>query len=282
LFSTFLRMEKTGDGPSLPNFLSTHPLTTRRIEEIDKMLLPTDPAQRVARNDYLGRVNGLIFGANPRQGYVEGGAFYHPDMQFMMRIPAGWKYQNSPKQFVMAPEDEKAGVFLTTETSPKDLSAYMQEKLAAFKESQVQELSRGSQWINGLSAMRGLYDIRPKVAADEQSQPEPGTPMTVEIRCIRKGGQIFTFLSTTATETFKNYEGAIDGTIRSFQTLSDPNKLNRRAWRVGLQAARRGETLKSILVRAKIDQKLWKAHELMNGLSIEMAIDSDRQLKILR
>ena len=282
LFGTFLRMEQSGGGPSLPNFLSTHPLTTRRIEEIDKMLLPTDPGQRVARNDYLNRVNGLVFGANPRQGYVEGGAFYHPDMQFMMRIPAGWKYQNSPKQFVMAPEDEKAGVFLTAETSAQDLSVYMKEKLAAFKESQVKELSRGSQWINGLSAWRGLYDIRPKVQADQATQEDQGTPMTVDIRCIRKGGQIFTFLSTTASETFRSYEGAIDGAIRSFQTLTEPDKLNRRAWRLGLQGARRGETLKSILVRAKIDQKLWKAHELMNGLSVDMAIDADRQLKILR
>ena len=282
LFTTFLRMEKSGEGPSLPNFLSTHPLTTRRIEEIDKMLLPTDAGQRIARSDYLGRVNGLVFGDNPRQGFVEGGAFYHPELQFMIQIPKGWKYQNSPKQFIMAPEDEKAVVFLTTETSAKDLSEFMKEKLASYKESQVQELRRGALQINGLNAVRGVYDIRPKVQQDQQNQKEQGTPMTVDIHCIRKGGQIFTFLSTTASSTFQGYEPIIDGAIRSFQTLSDPNKLNRRAWRVGLQNGRRGETLKAILQRLKVDQKMWKAHELMNGMSVDMALDTDRAVKFLR
>ena len=282
VFTTLLRMETSGEGPSIPNFLSTHPLTTRRIEEIDKMLLPTDPEQRVARSDYLSRVNGMIYGDNPRQGYVEGGAFYHPDLQFMIQIPKGWKYQNSPKQFVMAPDDEKIAVLLTAETSPKDLSEYLAEKLVSYKESQVQELSRGALQINGLNAFRGVYDIRPKVQADQANTDDQGTPMTVDIHCIRKGGQIFTFLSTTASSTFQGYEPTIDGAIRSFQTLTDPAKLNRRAWLVGLQNGRRGETLKAILQRLKVDQKMWKAHELMNGMSVDMALDTDRQVKILR
>ncbi|MGD0781411.1 MAG: M48 family metalloprotease [Candidatus Aminicenantales bacterium] len=281
LFTTFLRLEQSGGGPSLPNFLSTHPLTSRRIEEINKMLLPADPGRRVARNDYLGRVDGLVYGNNPRQGYVESGAFYHPDLQFMIIIPKGWKYQNTPKRFVMVPQDEKAAVFLTTEASAKDLSEFMKDKLASYKESQVQELSRGALRINGLSAFRGLYDIRPKVRQGQQNQADQGTPMTVDIRCIRKGGQIFTFLSTTASSSFKGYEPAIDGAIRSFQALSDADKLNRRAWRVGLQSGRRGETLKAILLRLKVDQKLWKAHELMNGMLADSALDADRMIKFL-
>ena len=280
LFTTFLQMEKSGEGPSLPNFLSTHPLTTRRIEEINKMLLPADPGQRVARSDYLGRINGLVYGENPRQGFVEGGAFYHPDLQFMIRIPQGWKYQNSASQFVMAPQDEKAAVLLSTEQSARDLAEYMKDKLASYKEAQVQELSRGSLWINGLSAFRGIYDIRPK--AQENQQADQGTPMTVDIHCIRKGGQIFTFLSTTASADFRGYEPTIDGAIRSFQTLTEPDKLNRRAWRVGLQPGKRGETLRAILQRLKVNQKQWKAHELMNGMSADMALDTDRSVKVLR
>ncbi len=280
IFTTLLRMEQSGEGPSIPNFLSTHPLTARRIEEIDKMLLPTDPDQRVARSDYLGRINGLIFGDDPRQGFVEGGAFYHPGLQVMIRIPKGWKYQNSPKQFVMAPDDEKAAVFLSTEQSAKDLAEYMNDKLVSYKESQVQELSRGALQINGLNAFRGVYDIRPKVQENEPA--DQGTPMTVDIHCIRKGGQIFTFLSTTASADFKGYETTIDGAIRSFQTLTEPDKLNRRAWKVGLQNGRRGETLKAILQRLNVNQKLWKAHELMNGMTVDMALDTDRAVKFLR
>ena len=135
-------MEKSGQGPRLPNFLSTHPLTERRIEEINKMLEPADAGLRVARPEYLRRIDGMVFGDNPRQGYVEAGAFYHPDLQFALKVPQGWKYQNSPKQFIMAPDDEKAAVFLSAEATTKDLGVYLQEQLQAFKESQVKEVSR--------------------------------------------------------------------------------------------------------------------------------------------
>ena len=78
LFRSFLRMEQSAGGPKLPNFLSTHPLTTKRIDEIQQMLRPEDESRTVRRPEYLARLNGLVIGENPRQGYGEGNAFITP------------------------------------------------------------------------------------------------------------------------------------------------------------------------------------------------------------
>jgi predicted Zn-dependent protease len=279
LFTTFLRMEKAGGGPRLPNFLSTHPLSERRIEEINKMLEPGDASLRVARPEFLKRIDGLVYGDNPRQGYVEAGAFYHPDLQFALQIPSGWKYQNSPKQFIMAPDDEKAAVFLSTETTNKDLGVYLQEQLTAFKDSQVKEMSRSPLRINGLNAMRGVYDVRPK---PQEGQEPTGTPMSVDIHCIRKGGQVFTFVGYASESDFPKYGAAINASIRSFQPLTDPAKLNRKPMRIGLQTARSGETFRQTLQRLSAPEKQWKALEMMNGLALDQAVGANRAVKILR
>ncbi|HOS11808.1 MAG TPA: M48 family metallopeptidase, partial [Candidatus Aminicenantes bacterium] len=43
--------EKAGGGMKLPNFLSTHPLTEKRIEEAEKMLEPQDAERNILRNE---------------------------------------------------------------------------------------------------------------------------------------------------------------------------------------------------------------------------------------
>ncbi|MFC7668296.1 hypothetical protein ACFQT0_13595 [Hymenobacter humi] len=69
-------------------------------------------ATNVGRDSYLRMIDGLPYGDDPRQGYVEGGVFYHPDLKFRMPVPSGWKSQNSPSQFQMAEPSGKAMIVL--------------------------------------------------------------------------------------------------------------------------------------------------------------------------
>ena len=59
----FASLQKMGDlsgGQSLPGFLSTHPLTTNRIKEVEEMQQAGDKRLRVAQADYMNRINNLI------------------------------------------------------------------------------------------------------------------------------------------------------------------------------------------------------------------------------
>ncbi len=276
LFNTFLKMEEQAGGAKIPNFLSTHPLTASRIEAIKKMLEPADTALRVARNDYLARLDGLIYGENPRQGYVENSVFYHPELQCAFQLPQGWKYQNTPKQFLMAPADEKAATYLTAETTTKDPASMVQARAASFKDVRVSEIGRGSLRINGLDAYRGVYSVQ------SASQDAQAAPTTVDINCIRKGGQIFTFIGMSSSQDFKTYQGPIQNSVRSFRPLTDAGHLNRQPRRITLQSARSGETLRSILQSRNVDAKQWKAVELMNGVTADQPLQVNQRLKFFR
>lgn len=279
LFRVFLRMEASSGGPRLPNFLSTHPLTTRRIDEIQGMLQADDESRVVRRNEYLARINGLVVGENPRQGYVEGNAFYHPELRFRVTVPSGWKIENTPKQVTLAPGSEDAALFLTAEASNADLPSYLNGKLQQFSESQVSELGRSQVQVNGLLGYRGRYAVRPKASGDAS---DASKPMTVEISCVKKGGEIFTFLGAAESAKFGNYEGDLSRIVSSFGAVTDPNVVNRRPRTISVVTAAGGGTLRGFLAAQGVAAKQLDTISLMNGLGLDDRMEPGRRIKLIR
>jgi len=279
-FSSIQKLEETSSGGiKLPNFLSTHPLTEKRIEEARMLLLPIDDEMDVLRDDFLTRMDGLVYGENPRQGYVEADAFYQPEMKFAFSIPEGWIVQNSPKQVILASKDEKAALFLSAEETAEEPGPYLQEQLQAFKDSQISEISKGGRRINGLNAFRGLYQISPKKAEGETIDPEQLT--TVNIDCIQKDGTIYTFLGTASKTDFPSYEDTIERTVRSFQTLSDPKRLTVQPRRISIRKPGAAQSLKEFLTSLKVPAPKWKTVEFLNSLAPEAMVEKGQLVKIM-
>src|SRR5688500_17864825 len=117
-FQTLQRKSEASGSQELPGFLSTHPNPGDRFNTVSKLakewkqkLNVTNPQEN--RNAYLKRIEGLVYGEDPQQGYVENNAFYHPVLKLQFPIPQNWIYANSPTAFQMAPKDGKAMMMLT-------------------------------------------------------------------------------------------------------------------------------------------------------------------------
>ena len=98
-FHTLDQMRGTGEGSGLPDWFSTHPNPADRVVDVRKQAeewrKKVDTADlKINRNEYLNRINGLVYGENPRQGYVENNVFYHPELKFQFPVLAGWKLIN--------------------------------------------------------------------------------------------------------------------------------------------------------------------------------------------
>lgn len=117
-FRTIHRLTENGGGQRLPEFLSTHPDPLNRYEKVGEYTKEwqakdsTRTTYKIGRNEYLKMLNGLVYGEDPRQGYVENFVFYHPELKFQYPVPRNWKTVNSPQQVQMAPEDGKALMLL--------------------------------------------------------------------------------------------------------------------------------------------------------------------------
>ena len=94
------QLTEMSGGGGIPSWLSTHPSSEDRIERLEA-LVDTIPAARLAdarlgREDYLARIDGLVFGEDPRQGFFQEALFLHPDLRFQLRFPRGWETVNLP------------------------------------------------------------------------------------------------------------------------------------------------------------------------------------------
>jgi predicted Zn-dependent protease len=268
----FGSLEKLGDlsgGRSLPGFLSTHPLTKDRIAKARTMLLPTD--QALARKDtsYLQKLSGLVYGDDPRQGFVEGQAFYHPEMTFMFSIPNGWAVQNTPAQVVLVSKDEKAALLLQAEKNSDSLPDYARKKAASIEGGRLLGEDRLS--ISGFTSYHQLYDI------PQQS----GDSLRLRLSLIRKGQFVYSFSAFSASQNFSRYDSEFRQTAQSFAELRDQKYLRRQPLRLRLVQADGQQTLQDIFGRAGMKKESWPSFAIMNGMELGAAPPAGRLVKII-
>ena len=117
----------SGDGGrSTPDWLSTHPAPEDRQARIQRAIaaMPQDSLGTIVeRESYLRRLEGLIYGPNPRHGYFVGQTFNHPDMRFTMTFPEGWATQNATQSVTALSAEKNAMIQLTLSRAPSADSA---------------------------------------------------------------------------------------------------------------------------------------------------------------
>ena len=64
---------------------------------------------RINREEFLKRMERVIFADSPEQGIVRNNAFYHASLGLALQFPAGWKVSNSP-QNVTAVNNERTAL----------------------------------------------------------------------------------------------------------------------------------------------------------------------------
>ena len=82
------------------NIMSTHPRTVERVKQAQRAALQGTGKGRWAADEYLNRIDGMMFGDDPDQGVIRGRKFIHPDLRFEFTAPEGFHLRNSPSQVV--------------------------------------------------------------------------------------------------------------------------------------------------------------------------------------
>ncbi|NOR14600.1 MAG: M48 family metalloprotease [Candidatus Aminicenantes bacterium] len=269
----FASLENLGDlsgGQTLPGFLSTHPLTSERIQNTQDMIRESDNQLKVNQNGYFDRINNMIYGPDPRQGYIEGHSFYHPDLRFSFSFPADWKVQNNPSQVLMVSKDENAAVILQTEKSSENPREYSQKQLSQVEG--IKFIEDRSLRINGLSAYQHLLDY---------SQPDQ-SDLRILLTYIQYNSFIYTFTSLSTVNQYSAYSRRFQNLAKSFQRLSDPKSLNRQPKRLKFMKADGRQSLKTMFQSARMPEDLWPKMAIMNGLKLEQAPPRGQLIKTIQ
>jgi len=269
-FSSLQRLGDLSGKHSLPGFLSTHPLTSERIQNVKLMVTENDKLLPVKNESYLQQVDHIVYGDDPRQGYVEGNVFYYPQLRFYFSFPQDWQLQNTPAQVVLASKDENAVLVLQAEKTEEGLADYAQKKATTIEGRQF--LDEKNFLINGLSSFHQLYNV---------VQEEKET-LRIRLSFIKKGSYIFSFSALATALQFGKYDSDFLNIISSFNELKDKAHLDRQPQHLLILKANGKQRLQEILEKAGMKKDLWPTAAILNGMELNDIPERNQLIKIIQ
>ncbi|WBO82840.1 M48 family metalloprotease [Hymenobacter yonginensis] len=261
-FLTLSRTEQSSGAATVPTFLSSHPNSADRYSNVKKLAAQAEQQAgrqlAVNRDQYLRLIEGLPYGDNPREGYVENSVFYHPDLKFQFPIPQGWKSQNSPSQFQMAEPNGKAvQILLPAGNKGLDETAQALSQQLKLQNAQAQKTT-----VNGFPAMVIQGD---QVGQDQQTGQQGITASTLTY-LIQDGQTIYALVGLCGPGTLGTYGDTFQRTAQGFRRLTDAAKINRQPERIRIRTAKAGQTLASALAANGISSKRYEEMAILNGM----------------
>jgi predicted Zn-dependent protease len=226
-FFQTLKSMSDESGQSLPNFLSTHPDPGDRETKVHELArewqakVPYEPLNK-SKHEYLQRIDGIVYGDDPQQGYVENNTFYHPKMRFQFPIPAGWNLVNTPSTVQMSSSDKKAAAQLTLgkTSSPEGEADDFVTKLKATV------LSRKTVTVHGFNAV----SLESQVKTDSNE-------LKILSYFIQKDDKVFVFHGFTTVALFGNYRSSFTGVMSGFESVNAPAVINKKPKRLHIEKA---------------------------------------------
>jgi predicted Zn-dependent protease len=270
-FETLERMNPGSDRSGLPGWFSTHPSPEDRVVAVRKeagewqqKLGLREP--KVNRDVYLRHIDGLVYGDDPRLGYVDEGVFYHPDMKFQFPVPANWKVNNTHSQVQMVNEN-KDGIILfsvATARSPAEAAGKFTQA------NRATVLASDSVTVGGFPAHRLVCDVRVQ-----------NEVIRVVSYFIQRDNSIFYFYGLSNPSAFEKYLSTFEGTMRGFRELSDPKRINVKPDRVRLRTTKTAGTVESSLRSMGIPKDDLENTALLNGMELNENLPAHTLVKVI-
>ena len=270
-FESLARMEPGSSRSGLPEWFSTHPnpvdrekAVDRKAEEWRQDLDLRNP--KVSRDSYLRRIDGLVFGDDPRGGYEEGGVFYHPTLRFQFPVPSGWKLNNTHTQvqIVSAAKDAAIMFTVTAKGSPAEAArAFVQQNRASVVE-------QSNTRVNGLPAFRMLSQVKSQQGV-----------LAILSYFIQRDGAVYVFHGFTSANRYRTYASTFSATMEGFSEIRDAAKLRLEPRRIRVKTASATGTVRQSLrdfgVKAENLEKL----AILNGMGLDDRIQAGSLIKVV-
>lgn len=267
-----------GSENRVPEFQSTHPDPANRkvrVGELAAAAQSTSPGKKfvVDRDGYLRLIDGMIYGEDPAQGFVEAGSFYHPGLAFQFKVPGQWKLVNSPSQVQIVSSDQKSFMIMKL-SQGADQNAAAQ---AFVTETKIVVANSNQTAINGNPATTIFGDI----TQEAQQQGQQGQSIRVKASFISYGGNVYMLAGLAEPADFTRYQRDIDYTLGSFARLTDASKLNKKPETLKIVSNPRSQSLGQALTSAGVPQGRVQELAILNGMEVNETIPAGMLIKAL-
>jgi predicted Zn-dependent protease len=217
VFDMLAQVSGGGDG-RVPEWQLTHPYPENREQSMRDSIAAQGLARggRVARNEYLEQIDGLVYEANPREGYFKAARFVHPELALEFTFPTGWETVNQ-RTVVAAVAPEQAAV-VTMEIVTD----------AAAPDVELREFLRQEGITAGPVRQDGSGQVE-RARATFSATTQEGV-LSGEVAYIRYGGNVYRMLGYSTQANWRTHSAVVASTISSFAPLTDRAILAVQPW----------------------------------------------------
>ncbi|HVY99610.1 MAG TPA: M48 family metalloprotease [Dongiaceae bacterium] len=245
----------------------SHPRTPDRVQRaIAEANIPVaNPA--VNRDRFLSQINGMTWGADPREGVIKGSTFIHPGLRFAFDAPKGMKLANSPSE-VVGQGGNAVLIFDLADPAPDGaLSDYIASGWQ--KGARIQDVQ--SFQVNGMEAATGVAQATLQ-----------DTQVTVRLVAIRKSAsEVYRFIFATPPGNFDAADKTFIAAARSFREISAQDAAGYRPKHIQVVTVRPGDTVTALAGRMRTDEAQADWFRVINHLSADAALQAGQKVKLI-
>ena len=262
--------EDTPD-PSTSMF-ATHPRTPDRVRRAAENAAQAEAtAGRIGRDEYLERIDGMVYGEDPSQGFVRGRQFIHPELRFAFEAPDGYRLQNTPSAVLGGDENGNGLRFDSAKMQSSNLRDYVAREWA--KELKIQNLKQINSFdLDGLSA----------VSAGTTGKTKDDKEVDVGLAAIQvEPGSVYRFLFLHPGGASNAEARASRETVESFRVLSSSEAGRYKPRRIKVVRAKPGDSKASLARQMAVEGLPELQFEVLNGLEPEERLAGGELVKLI-
>jgi predicted Zn-dependent protease len=251
------------------NIMASHPRTADRIQRAIQEAGGTQVNDPIVERDlYLRKIDGLLYGDQPEEGYIRGRRFAHPTLRFEFEVPAGFHMRNTSSAVVAVRADGGQIAFdRETERFSGGMLNYLVDQWAP------QLDLRDAEWIdvNGLEGATGTSRVNTKAGTRD-----------IRLVAIRaRNNAIYRFLFISKPELTNQLAAGFRQTTYSFRELSAGEAAQLRPQRIEVIPVQSGDTVDSLARRMAFDDYRVERFLVLNGLKRSDRLQAGQLVKII-
>ncbi|MFD2204612.1 M48 family metalloprotease [Kiloniella antarctica] len=251
------------------NIMQTHPRTADRIERAIKQAGTTAVKNPIIGRDvYLKKIDGMLYGDDPSQGYIRGQTFSHPELKLTFTAPEGFRLINSKTKVAAVGPDDSIIIFDGAKGKVSgSLKSYLVNTWA--EKAPIKGVENIT--INGMEAVTGSISIKQRNGQRD-----------FRLIAIRfDGDKVYRFTFVTNPNQTNRLSEDFRRTTYSFKRISKSEAAKLKPYRIKIHTVRSGETLASLAKKMPFSDYKLERLLVLNGLKENSPLQRGQKVKLI-
>jgi predicted Zn-dependent protease len=251
------------------SMMSTHPRTADRIQRAIQEAGGTQVSSPIVERDlFLSKIDGMVYGDEPEQGFIRDRRFLHPTLRFAFEVPPGFHMINSSDAVIAQRQD---GATILFSSAAGRSGGRMIDYLTSEWAPRLRLADAETIDVNGMDAATGSDRIDTNSGVRD-----------VRLVAIRhESGQIYRFIFLTKPELTNALARDLQLTTYSFRRLTASEAAQLRPQSIRVVPVRSGDTVAAMAAKMSFGDHREERFRTLNGLSPSDRLVAGQRVKII-